>query len=103
MPVACPSENVGCTAYEPTGSSVTTFTSRLPVWRTSCPGPWPRTSADGENTRRNSYGSENDCPSEKAISSTRDFWCSLISVGDGVALIGPASYLGPRGARASPG
>ncbi len=39
------------------------------------------TSAEGENTRRYSQGRLKRDPSEKAISSTRDFWCRLISVG----------------------
>ena len=47
----------GCTAYEPTGSIALMLTSRLPTCSTSWPGPWPRTSAEGENTRRYSYGS----------------------------------------------
>src|SRR5262252_5244448 len=60
-------------------------TSCLPVCSTSCPGPCPRTSAEGEYTRRNSYGSSKRSPSENAISSTRDFWCSVISVGVGAS------------------
>src|SRR6185295_8135156 len=89
MPVPWPSENCGCTAYEPTGSMERISTACLPVCSTSCPGPWPRTSADGEYTRRNSYGRRKVLPSSKAISSTRDFWCSLISVG--TALMGRKS------------
>src|SRR3954469_23424635 len=81
MPVACPSEKVGCTAYEPTGSSETMSTSRLPVCSTSWPGPWPRTSAEGEYTRRNSNGRRKTRPSEKVTSIARERWCSLISVG----------------------
>src|SRR6185436_3211552 len=59
------------------------FTSRLPVCRTSWPGPCPRTSADGEKTRRYSHGSRKWRPSSNVSSSTRDTWCSLISVGRG--------------------
>src|SRR5215472_2558165 len=86
MPVLWPSENAGCTAYEPTGSSERISMSRLPVCSTSCPGPWPFTSAEGEYTRRYSYGSRKLRPSAKAISSTRDFWCSVIAVGTRSAL-----------------
>src|SRR5262249_13106919 len=60
-------------------------TSFLPACSTSCPGPWPRTSAEGEYTRRNSYGSSKRLPSANAISSTLDFWCSVISVGVGAS------------------
>src|SRR5215467_4350075 len=56
-------------------------TYRLPVCSTSCPGPCPRTSAEGEYTRRNSKGSSKRLPSENTISSTRDFWCSVMPVG----------------------
>src|SRR6185436_815881 len=56
-------------------------TSRLPTCSVSWPGPCPRTSADGEWTRRNSYGSRNERPSSNAISRTRDAWCNVIAVG----------------------
>src|SRR3972149_3790814 len=62
----------------------------FPSCSTSCPGPWPRTSAEGEYTRRNSQGSWKVLPSANEISSTRDFWCSLISVGCGVLASMPA-------------
>src|SRR4051812_32131660 len=57
-------------------------TPRLPVCRTSWPGPCPRTSAEGEWTRRNSYGKRKLRPSANAISITRDFWCRVIAVGE---------------------
>src|SRR5215470_14904014 len=60
-------------------------TSFLPVCSTSCPGPCPRTSAEGEYTRRNSKGSSKRLPSENTISSTRDFWCSVMPVGVGAS------------------
>src|SRR5689334_25196065 len=47
-------------------------TSRLPTCSVSWPGPCPRTSAEGEYTRRNSYGSLNVCPSAKDSSSSRE-------------------------------
>src|SRR5689334_3690595 len=56
-------------------------TSFLPVCSTSWPGPWPRTSAEGEYTRRNSYESSKRAPSSNVISMPRDLLCSLISVG----------------------
>src|SRR5258706_6152493 len=66
-------------------------TRRLPVCKTSCPGPWHPTSADGEYTRRNSEGRRKLRPSANAISSTRDFWCSVIAVGTRSALMGCGS------------
>ena len=70
--MSCPSENVSVTAYEPTGSMPLIAMFFLPTCRTSCPGPCPRTSADGEYTRKNSYGSSNRVPLLKAISSWRE-------------------------------
>src|SRR5512147_1624161 len=61
----------------------------LPVCSTSWPGPWPRTSAEGEYTRRNSNGRRNTLPSENAISMARERWCSLISVGWGASTAVP--------------
>src|SRR5690349_8427214 len=81
MPVSWPSLKTSFTAYMPTGSTAVTFTSRLPTCSTSCPGPWPRTSAEGENTRRYSQGREKLSPSSNVMSSTRETWCRLISVG----------------------
>src|SRR5688572_30634261 len=57
------------------------FTLSLPTGSVPCPGPWPRTSADGEYTRRNSHGRRNRAPSSNATSSMRDFWCRVMSVG----------------------
>src|ERR1041384_4727756 len=48
MPVLWPSEKSGWTAYDPAASSARISTLRLPVCSTSCPGPCPRTSAEGE-------------------------------------------------------
>src|SRR5882672_7948707 len=59
-------------------------TSFLPVCSTSCPGPWPRTSAEGEYTRRYSTGIEKLAPSSNMTSSIPDCWCSVMSVGRGV-------------------
>src|SRR4029079_3311924 len=56
-------------------------TSFLPTCSTSWPGPWPRTSADGECTRRNSYGSRKWRPSGNTTSGTREAWGSLTSLG----------------------
>src|SRR6188768_4288326 len=53
----------------------------LPSTRTSCPGPCPFTSADGEYTRRYSNGSRKRAPSSNATSSTRERVRSLISLG----------------------
>src|ERR671911_344838 len=86
MPVLWPSENCGCTAYEPTGSSARISTARLPTCSTSWPGPWPRTSADGEKTRRYSYGSRKLRLSENTISSTRDFDHDVIGLRAGIVL-----------------
>ena len=38
--------NASFTAYIPTGSTSRMPTSFLPTCSTSCPGPWPRTSAE---------------------------------------------------------
>ena len=65
----------------PTGSTSAIVTSCLPTCSVSWPGPWPRTSADGEYTRRNSYGSLNARPSSNASSSTRDVLCRTMPVG----------------------
>jgi len=53
----------------------------FPTTRTSCPGPCPFTSAEGEWTRRYSNGSSNRSPLSKLTSNTRDRERSLISVG----------------------
>src|ERR1700688_154109 len=58
-------------------------TSRLPTCRRSCPGPWPRTSADGEKTRKNSKGNRKRRPSLNATSNTREAERTVISVGIG--------------------
>ena len=50
------------------------------------PGPWPRTSAEGEYTRSNSNGSENVAPSSNAISSRRDCLRTVSAVGIGVGV-----------------
>src|SRR5437868_754237 len=57
------------------------LTFSLPTGSVPCPGPWPRTSAEGEYTRRNSQGRRKREPSSKATSSTCDFWCRVMSVG----------------------
>src|SRR5438093_10692852 len=64
--------------------------SRLPTCNVSRPGPCPRTSADGEYTRRNSYGRRKLRLSENVSSMTREAWWSLISVGIGVLESRPA-------------
>ena len=69
----------------PTGSTAVTRTRSLPVCNTSCPGPWPLTSAEGEKTRRYSNGSSNRVPSSKLTASRREPLRKRISVG--VALI----------------
>src|SRR6056297_3818042 len=66
------------------------FTFSLPIISTACPGPWPWTSADGENTRRYSQGSRNDVPSSQPTSRTRDLRCRRMAEGVGMsALMAP--------------
>ena len=67
------------------GSIDFTCTFSLPVCSTSCPGPCPFTSADGEKTRRYSNGRLKEHPSSNCTAIRRDILRSFISTG--VALI----------------
>src|SRR5690606_29033691 len=68
-------------------------TSCLPSCSCSWPGPWPRTSADGENTLKYSYGSSNTAPSSKRISSSRDRVRDLMARGCGMSEDVPGEVL----------
>src|SRR5882757_1888248 len=80
-PVSCPSSKTSFTAYCPTGSTAVMATFSLPSTSTSCPGPCPFTSADGECTRRYSNGNSKRLPSAKLTSSIREVRRRRISVG----------------------
>src|ERR1700687_2703111 len=62
------------------GSIARTPTFSLPSTSTPSPGPCPRTSAEGECTRRYSNGNSKRLPSSKLTSTTRERWRNLISV-----------------------
>src|SRR5256886_7601832 len=71
-------------SYCPTGSTAVMTTFSLPSTSTSCPGPCPFTSAEGECTRRYSNGNSKRLPSVKLTSSMREARRRRISVAMGL-------------------
>src|SRR5262249_37729831 len=69
--------------------SAVMVTLRLPVCSVSWPGPWPRTSADGEYTRSSSNATRYDTPFAYCSSSTRDTAWTTTPVGTGVSEVSP--------------